>query len=152
MATFKQRGKSVEAVIRRKGHRPLTRCFQTKSEAQEWARKQESQLDEGRKIQRENRLTFAEALDCYIEEYLIYKKTYKVDKYRLVKLRKRLGYLVLSDITSRLLREYRIERVKEFAPATVNKELAIINRVMTYAQLLRSALYEPLCIDLFEVG
>jgi len=33
-----------------------------------------------------------------------------------------------------MLREYRIERSKKFKPATVNKELAYINRVMTYAQ------------------
>lgn len=134
MATFAQRGKSVEAVIRRKGHRALYKRFKTKSEAQEWARKQESQLDEGRKIQRDNRLTFAEAMDCYVDEYLIHKKTYKVDKYGLAKLRKRIGYLIIGDITSRMLREYRIERSKEFKPATVNKELAYINRVMTYAQ------------------
>ena len=134
MATFAQRGKSVEAIIRRKGHRALYKRFKTKSEAQEWARKQESLLDEGRKIERDNRLTFADAMGCYVDEYLVYKKTYKVDKYGLAKLKKRIGYLIVGDITSRMLREYRIERSKKFKPATVNKELAYINRVMTYAQ------------------
>ena len=134
MATFAQRGKSVEAIIRRRGHRALYKRFKTKSEAQEWARKQESLLDEGRKIERDNRLTFADAMGCYVDEYLVYKKTYKVDKYGLAKLKKRIGYLIVGDITSRMLREYRIERSKKFKPATVNKELAYINRVMTYAQ------------------
>lgn len=134
MATFRQRGKSVEAIIRRKGHRHLSKSFKSKSEAQEWARKQESLLDEGHKIQRDKRVTFAEALDCYISEYLIYKKTYKIDKYRLENLKKRIGYVILNQITSRFLREYRLGRSKEFKPATVNKELAFINRVMTYAQ------------------
>jgi integrase len=135
MASYRQRGSSVEAVIRRKGHRPLSKCFKSKTQAQAWAMKQEALVLEGHQVQTQKRITFQQALDKYVADYFRKKKAYRHEKGRLKFIGKMVGHMYLDAITALCLSDYRSKRAKEVAAASVNKELAYIHRVLTYAVL-----------------
>lgn len=47
MAYIKKRGEYWRAEVRRKGHKPVYRTFDTQVEAQKWARKIETEIDTG---------------------------------------------------------------------------------------------------------
>ena len=65
MATFSKRGDYWRAEVRRRGYPAQSRSFDTKPDAQAWARSVESEIDRG--IWRDNReaerTTLADALD-----------------------------------------------------------------------------------------
>jgi hypothetical protein len=47
MAYIKKRGEYWRAEVRRKGHKPTYRTFDSQVEAQKWARRVESEIDTG---------------------------------------------------------------------------------------------------------
>jgi hypothetical protein len=47
MATLRNRTGKWQARVVRKGHAPLTKTFQTKQDAERWARQVESDMDKG---------------------------------------------------------------------------------------------------------
>ena len=65
METFKKRGKYWQAQIRRVGHVHQSRSFDSKAEAEAWARHVENEMDRGVFIDRTEaeRTTLAEALE-----------------------------------------------------------------------------------------
>lgn len=52
MAYIKQRGEYWRAEVRRKGYKPTYRTFDTQKQAQQWARRIESEMDSGLYIDR----------------------------------------------------------------------------------------------------
>ncbi len=47
MAYISQRGAFWRAEVRRRGYKPVYRTFDTKQDAQQWARRTESEMDAG---------------------------------------------------------------------------------------------------------
>ena len=67
MAYIKKRGEYWRAEVRRKGHKPTYRTFDTHAEAQKWARRTESEIDTGFYVDNSagEKMTLAEALKQY---------------------------------------------------------------------------------------
>ncbi|SBW07628.1 conserved hypothetical protein [uncultured delta proteobacterium] len=73
MATIRKRGDlQWEARIRRKGWPVTCKTFETKYEAEVWARDIEGEMDRGVFVSRTEAegTTLAEALDRYIDDYI----------------------------------------------------------------------------------
>ena len=71
MATIRNRGEyQLEAQIRRKGYPAQRKTFETKADAQAWARMIESEIDRGIFVSRveAERTAFHELIDRYISE------------------------------------------------------------------------------------
>lgn len=135
MATIRQRGKSWQAQIRRKGHKPITKAFSTKGEAVAWARHIESEMDSGGFLDR----TLAEltllddVLTRYQVEVLPNKKSQRqiISMSRMVS--KHLGAYSLNRLTPMRIAAYRDMRLQSVGPQSVKHELGLISRVMNYA-------------------
>ena len=70
VATIRQRGSYWQAQVRRRGHEPYSHSFDTKAQAEAWARSVESEMDRGIYFDRKEaeRTTLAEALERYRRE------------------------------------------------------------------------------------
>ncbi len=80
MATFKRRGDSWQARVRRRGMKPQSSTFETKAAAERWARSIESKIDTGEFIpqsQDAKRTTLHEALERYLHERTLKKRTHQ---------------------------------------------------------------------------
>jgi succinyl-CoA synthetase beta subunit len=61
-----------QARITRKGEQPLAKSFQSKQDAEKWARQLESEMDKGSytNLVLAERTTFGEVIECYIQEVI----------------------------------------------------------------------------------
>ena len=136
MATFRKRSGSWQVIVRKKGFGQIGRTFDTKSEAEDWAKIVESEMVRGVFVTRNEaeNTTLAEALDRYEREVSSRKKGYAVEK----------GYIrrwkntafakrTLASIHGKDIAEYRDMRLKEVAPNSVRLELALLSHLFTIA-------------------
>ena len=137
MATFFKRGPyQWQAKIRRKGSPIQTKTFNTRADAEAWARQVESEMDRGVFVSRveAESTTLAEAMDRYESEVSLKKKGYSKEKDKIDHWRKSsLGSLFLANIRSSDLSKWRDERLKRSSPATVNRLLNLLSHVFTVA-------------------
>ncbi len=137
MATLVQRASGLwQARVRKAGARPISRTFATKLQAREWAAAQEADIARGEWRDRKaaRRITLAQLLNRYEKEVLPGKKSRNVAKYHVARLREDLGHLALTSLTSAILAEWRDERLRCVASATVNRELSTLGGVLTWAR------------------
>ena len=71
MATYQKRGDRWRAIIRKKGHRPVSKSFRTKAAARKWAQDTEDgiesrQFKDARDIEN---TTVGDLVDRYIKDY-----------------------------------------------------------------------------------
>ena len=136
MATYIKRGDTWRCQIRRKGQPALSATFDTKAEAQRWAAGIEGDIArsvfvDSREAQR---TTLGDALKRYRREVSDAKKGARQEGVRInAWLKHPLAEKSLASITSSDLAEYRSERLKTAAPATVRLDLAIISNLYTVA-------------------
>ena len=76
MAAFQKRSGSWRAIIRRKGYPPVSRTFDSKADAEAWARDEEGKMDRGQWVDRREAeaTTLHEALERYEREITPRKK------------------------------------------------------------------------------
>ncbi|ASV97592.1 hypothetical protein [Paraburkholderia aromaticivorans] len=76
MAYISQRGAYWRAEIRRRGYKPVYRTFDTKQQAQQWARRVESEMDSRAYVDRTEaeRTTLRQALERYRREIVPEKR------------------------------------------------------------------------------
>ncbi len=135
MAYFRKRSGSWEATIDKKGFSRISRTFDTKGEAEAWAKVTESEMVRGVFVSRKEaeNTTLSEALDRYEKEITVHKKGFQekaiLRKWRSHPLSKRF----LVSIQGKDIAEYRDERLKEVSPNTVRLELAPISHLFTIA-------------------
>jgi len=125
-----------QALIRRKGFETQARVFNTKAEAESWAKVTESEMVRGVFVSRREaeNTTLADALDRYEKEVSQEKKGHSKEKDKISHWRKsRLGSLFLGSIRSSDLSKWRDERLKTTSPATVNRLLNLLSHVFTVA-------------------
>lgn len=139
MATITRRGHyQWQVKIRRKGYPAASKTFDTKAEAQRWARLIESEMDQGVFVSREEaeKTTLSEALDRYSKEITPRKKGARQESDRIRALvRHSLSKRFLASIRGVDIAAYRDERLKDGkSPITVNNELIIISHLFNTAR------------------
>ncbi len=134
MATFRKRSGSWQAIVKKKGFGQISRTFDTKTEAEAWARHLENEMDRGVFVSRKEaeNTTLSEALDRYDREHN--KK--RVRQYiSLVGHWKRhpLATRPLASIQGKDIAAYRDKRLETVGPQTVLHEIGLLSRLFTIA-------------------
>lgn len=138
MASIDKRGPYQWRVkIRRKGWPRQSKTFESYEDAARWARKIESEMDDGVFVSRKEaeKTTLVEALDRYRSEKTPHKKgaAQEINRINLFK-RSDLASRFLSTIRSTDISKYRDQRLaKGKAPSTVNNELILLSNLFNVA-------------------
>lgn len=139
MASIRKRGEYQWFVeIRRKNYPVVRKTFNTKADAERWARETESEMDRGVWVCRKEAegTSFEEALTRYSNEITPTKRSEKqeisiINRWKAHKLASR----SLASLRSTDFAGYRDERLKAGkAPATVKLELALARHLFTVAR------------------
>lgn len=138
MASFRKRGGKWQAIVRRRGLPPLSKTFRTKTDATRWARDLEHQVDTGslkddpRVL---SRITLGDLMQRYRDEITPRKRGCEQETVILSALiRRSVCTYTLEQLSPRHLAEYRDARRREVGPATVNKDLNLIQHAIKIAQ------------------
>jgi integrase len=139
MASITLRGKnSWQAKVRRLGNPPLSKSFATKTAAEAWARKMESDQERGtwRDTREEDRTTFLECLDRYELEVTPRKRSAVREASHLRIIRD----LSLTPRPMGRIRGFDIALVRDqwlkvgHAPATIVRRLALVSHIFSTAR------------------
>jgi hypothetical protein len=126
-----------EAQIRRKGYPAQRKTFETKSDAQAWARMIESEIDRGIFVSRveAERTAFHQLIDRYISEIAPKHKGAYSEIKRLEALKRHpLATRIVATLTSSDFARYRDERLMIRKGNTVKRELALFQCVIEVAR------------------
>ncbi|WP_438393607.1 site-specific integrase [Caballeronia sp. DA-9] len=137
MAGIWKRGNYWRAYIRRQGYPQQNRSFDTRTEAEAWARGIECEMDRGIFVDRTQAElnTFGDLLKRYAEEVSPHKKGGAGEILRIRKLRtESLAEYKVAALTSKVMAEYRDSRLRQVSGSTVNRELTLIGHVLTIAR------------------
>jgi integrase len=138
MATFTKRGDlQWQAKIRRKGYPQQSKTFDTKADAEKWARSIELEMDRGRFVStaEAESTTFTEALDRYEREIASNKRGATQEKSIIRQLRESwLAKRPLAGIRRADIAKLRDEWCITHSPATVVRRLALISHLFTIAR------------------
>lgn len=139
MASIKQRGKSFQVQIRRKGTPNLSKCFKTLTEAKAWARQAESAIDNAKSsfasVRNSNIPTLGQALLRYEHEVIPHKKCASKELVFTRRLKAhKAATKALSSITPHDIASYRDDLLKEgLARSSVVRHLAVVSHLFTTA-------------------
>lgn len=137
MATIQSRGPYQWRVqIRKKGFPVQTKTFDTKSDAEMWARSIENEMDRGIFVSRKEAesTTLSEALDRYDREVSALKKSHRTEKTYMKTLKNSpMGHMYLAAIQGSDVAKYRDTRLKEVSATGVLHELALLSHLFTIA-------------------
>jgi integrase len=137
MASIRQHGNGWQSRVRRKGLPDLSKCFNTKNEAERWARAVEVAIDRGIYLDpsEASKTTLHDLISRYVAEILPTKKGYADDLYRLRAIqRKAIAKTTLARLSAVDIARYRDERLGQVAPNTVIRELAYLSSVINHAR------------------
>lgn len=135
MATIRKRGElQWQAIVKRKGFPGLSKTWNTRKEAEAWARQIESEMDRGVFVSRveAERVTLAEVIERYREDELP-KKRGKGFSPALNALEYKLGKYSLAALSSKLITEYRKKRLVSVSTDTVRKEINLLSKLIDLA-------------------
>lgn len=136
MASFQKRAGAWRALIRRKGYPALSATFDTKAEAEAWARKTESEIDRGQHVDHRpsKAVTFGDCLRRYAVEVSAKKKGADAERSRIVFLLEHpLSKRAIGDLRPVDFARHRDERMTAVSPASVRLELALISHLFSVA-------------------
>lgn len=137
MASIEQRGKHWRALIRKTGHKTVSKTFKTKMAAEIWATKIENTINGGEQVrlQEARSMTVRQVFEQFRDKVCDTRKGGHWEKVRIDRLlrtadfvRRRLDQLSPADI-----RDWRDERLKEISNASVNRELNLISGIFSHA-------------------
>lgn len=137
MASIRQRSGVWQARIRRKGYPDEVSSFDTKTEAQTWARRIESAMDQGayQIIHSARNILLTDILQRYVEEVSPTKRSEKREKQAIQFMqRQKMAAYSMEKLTPAIVASYRDERLKTVAPATIIRELSILSSVISHAR------------------
>ncbi|MFM0244117.1 hypothetical protein [Paraburkholderia sediminicola] len=138
MAYISQRGAYWRVEIRRRGYKPVYRTFDTKQQAQAWARRDEAEMDSGGYIDRSEseRTTLRDALernrrDIIPEKRHPYQENRRIDCW----LRHELAHRTLASLRGADFAKNRDERrAMGRAENTIRLELQIVSHLFEIAR------------------
>ncbi|MBV7434535.1 site-specific integrase [Cardiobacteriaceae bacterium TAE3-ERU3] len=138
MASYTKVGKRWRCQVRRKGHKSRSKYFNTKREAEIWARSIEAQIEDGDEaLMRElDKLPFYALIRRYMREVSPTKKSGGREKKFFERTMRDYPEFVSKTVTevSRYdVARWRDDRLKTVTGSTVNREWAYLSAVMTYA-------------------
>ncbi len=137
MATFRKRGDyQWQAEIRRKGWPYQTKTFESRADAEKWARDVEGAMDKGAFVSRTEAesTTLAECLERYSREVTPLKKGASKELSVIRKLQAHdLAPRFMATIRGADIAVYRDHRLKESAPKTVLNEMALLSHLFNTA-------------------
>ena len=137
MATFRNRNGKWQARIQRQGQVPVSKSFNTRQDAERWARQVEAQMDQGRfvSLRLDERTTLGDLVARYMAEVTPLMKSAEADLIRLTALKRNpLCKLSLVALTPARVAEFRDQRLKIVSGGTVIRELAYISSVINHAR------------------
>ncbi len=127
MATIRRLRGKWQAQVRRKGIPPRAKGFETKADAERWARTLEAELDRSGSLQDTRlaeRMTVGELLDRYLLEITPHKRSATTEGYRIKALMKRdIAHRTLAMLSSVDVATYRDMRLKSVSTSSVIREL-----------------------------
>jgi len=90
MATFRNRNGKWQARIQRQGQVPVSKSFNTRQDAERWARQVEAQMDQGRfvSLRLDERTTLGDLVTRYMAEVTPLMKSAETDLIRLTALKR----------------------------------------------------------------
>ncbi len=131
MATYRKRGNKWRAEIRKKGH-TASASFSTKAQAVEWATLTEAEIVEGKAQKIPTDKKVRDAFTRYAEEVSPTKRGGRWEIVRLTALKTDpLANVLLHELNTQHLAQYRDRRLKVVSAATVNRDLNLISAVFT---------------------
>ncbi|MBK6741730.1 MAG: site-specific integrase [Hydrogenophilales bacterium] len=136
MATIRQRGNKWQAQVRRLGFPPISQSFQSRQDAEKWARAVEREQDMGAYVCR----TEAESttLSLLIERYKVEVvpafRGAHTEVGRLANIAIAIGKLSLTAITPLVVASYRDQRLRSVTPSTVLRELQTLSAMLNHAR------------------
>lgn len=138
MAYIGQRGLYWRAEIRRRGHKPVYRTFDTKQQARQWARRVEGEMDSAAYLDRSEseRTTLREALERYRRDIVPekrhpYQENRRIDRW----MRHDLACRTLAGLRGADFAKYRDERrLAGRAENTIRLELQIVSHMFEIAR------------------
>lgn len=136
MASIRYRNGKWQARVRRHGHPAVEKTFQTRVDAERWARQLEAEMDRGLYVDRSEaeRMLFRDVLQRYENEALPQKRGKDAERLRLQALMKSaLAPCSMAALTSKAVAAWRDSRLKQVSGSTVNRELNIISAVINVA-------------------
>lgn len=136
MATIVKRGTTFQAKIRRHGYPLQTASFDTRAQAEAWARMIESEMDRGIFVNRylAEQTLFSYVLTRYRDEVTPQKAGAEAECYKIAALlQDRISQYSMAALSSQVVADYRDRRLKKVSPSTVNRELNLIGAVITAA-------------------
>ena len=136
MATFRKRSGSWQALVKKKGFGQIARTFDTKADAEAWAKITESEMTRGVFVTRKEaeNTTLSEAMARYEREISSKKKSHDREKVYIRQWnRTSLAKRFLATIQGKDIAVYRDKRLKEVGPNAVRHELAILSHLFTIA-------------------
>lgn len=127
-----------QAQVRRRGIPPRAKSFDTRRDAEVWARGLEAELDRSPWVvdrRLTERTTLGEILLRYSQEVTPTKRSAQSELWRIQSIRRRqICFRVLSNLTNVDVAAYRDERLREVAPDTVRRELNTISHALEIAR------------------
>ena len=137
MASIRKRGNSWQARVVRKGFPDETATFRTKTEAVEWSREIETDMDAGRyrRSKEDDETLLRDVLKRYRETVSPLKRGAVEDAFRLKALeRHRLASLALVNVTPKAIAAFRDERLTSCDAGTVIRDLAVLSSIFNHAR------------------
>lgn len=136
MATIRQRGTKWQCIIKRTGYPLQAKSFDLKKDADKWGREQEQEIDSGHWVDRSEaqRTTLSELLDRYSKEVSPTKRggIQELPKLTVIK-RHPIAKHSVSNISGKLVAEWRDSRLQQVASGTVLREMQLLNHVFSVA-------------------
>lgn len=130
MASIVPHGERWRAFVRLRGHRPRTKLFATKREAERWARDEEAAIERARSVPAELRYTYADLHDRYVE---LAPSTGRAKLAVITRLRRQLGELRVVELTTNTFLRFATRREREGAgPVTIGQDLVFIGTVLRH--------------------
>jgi integrase len=137
MASFRQRGGKWQARVIRDGYPDQARTFETKADAEKWARSVESEIDKGQfvSVNEAQRTTLGDVMARYLVEVTPTMKGATEDTIRLKAImRKPIALWSMANLNAARIAAYRDERLKEVSAGTVIRELAYLSAMINHSR------------------
>jgi integrase len=137
MASIRFRSNKWQVRVSRKGEQSLVKTFQSKEDAERWARSVEVEWDRGTytNLHQAQKTTFGELIERYLREVTPLMRGAGADTIRLKAIMRRpIAKENMATLTSAKIAKYRDQRLQEIKPSTVVRELAYFSSIINHAR------------------
>lgn len=139
MATIRKRSGKWQAQVRHRGLPTLSRTFQIKADALRWSKQTEAAVDRHGMVPDRSVLkntSLGDLLRRFRDEVCPDRKGCEVETFLInAFLRTDLSKKPLSDLTPEGFALYRDKRLKRVRPASINRELGLVQRILEVARI-----------------